>query len=71
METLKMGLRIVLVIIGLATAFAAIHGLVQGTIYSKGGPYSRDSQPAAFWGSVVVYLFWTGLMAYFAFFRPV
>ena len=64
-----MVLTIALLLIGLATAFAAIHGLVRGTVYCKGGPYSRAARPAAFWASVITYLLWTALMCYFAFFR--
>ena len=64
-----MAITIALLLIGLATAFAAVHGLARGTVYCKGGPYSRATQPAAFWTSVIVYLLWTALMGYFAFFR--
>jgi hypothetical protein len=53
-----MVLTIALLIIGLATAFAAIHGLVRGTVYCKGGPYSRAARPVAFWASVISYLLW-------------
>jgi hypothetical protein len=64
-----MAVTTVLLLIGLAAALAAIHGLAGGTIYCKGGPYSRTTQPVAFWASVLVYLFWSGLMGYFAFFK--
>ena len=64
-----MALTIALLLIGLATAYAAIRGLVRGTVYSKGGPYSRATQPVAFWASVITYFMWTALMAYFAIFR--
>jgi len=69
LETLTMVLTIALLLIGLATASAAIHGLVRGTVYCKGGPYSRAARPAAFWASVITYLLWAALMGYFAFFR--
>ena len=64
-----MALTIALVLIGLATAFAGINGLARGTVYCRGGPYSRTMQPTAFWAAVITYLLWTVLMAYFAFFR--
>lgn len=62
-------LTIALLLIGLATGYAAVRGLVRGTVYSKGGPYSRVEQPVAFWVSVITYFLWTALMAYFAIFR--
>jgi hypothetical protein len=64
-----MGLTALLLLIGVATAVVAFHGLVRGSVYCKGGPYSRTTQPLAFWSSVTVYLMWTGLMVYFAVFR--
>lgn len=64
-----MGVTIALLLVGLATALAAIHGLVRGSVYCKGGPYSRATQPAAFWASVIVYLLWSAMMGYFAFFQ--
>lgn len=63
-----MGLKIVLLLIGAVSAVVAVRGLVRGSVYCKGGPYSRETQPAAFWGSIAVYFFWTALMGYFAFF---
>jgi hypothetical protein len=64
-----MGSRVVLIIIGIATASVAIVGLIRGSVYCKGGPFSRTTQPVAFWGSIIVYLIWSTLMGYFAFFR--
>lgn len=32
-------------------------------------PYSRATQPTAFWASIAVYLMWTAMMGYFAFFK--
>ena len=64
-----MGIRVVLIFIGIATASVAIVGLIRGSVYCKGGPFSRTTQPVAFWGSIIVYLMWSTLMGYFAFFR--
>lgn len=64
-----MGSRVVLIFIGIATASVAIVGLIRGSVYCKGGPFSRTTQPLAFWGSIMVYLMWSTLMGYFAFFR--
>ena len=64
-----MGSRVVLIFIGIATASVAIVGLIRGSVYCKGGPFSRTTQPVAFWGSIMVYLMWSALMGYFAFFR--
>ena len=64
-----MGSRVVLIFIGIATASVAIVGLIRGSVYCKGGPFSRTTQPVAFWGSIIVYLMWSTLMGYFAFFR--
>jgi hypothetical protein len=66
---MMMGIKIVLMIIGIATAGAAVMGVVSGRVYCKGGPYLRSGQPVAFWSSIVVYFLWTGLMIYFVFFR--
>jgi len=63
-----MALKVVLVIIGIATAGAAALGLTKGHVYCKGGPYSRTMQPVAFWLSITVYCLWSALMMYFAFF---
>jgi hypothetical protein len=60
--------KIVLLIIGLTTAIYAVVGLLRGEIWCKGGPYSRTSEPLRFWSSVAVYLGWTAMMIYFAFF---
>lgn len=59
-----------LLLIGLITGIAAIHALVTGSVYCKGGPYSRSAQPTAFWASIAVYLMWSIMMGYFAFSRP-
>lgn len=59
-----------LVLLGLITALAAVHGLVTGSVYCKGGPYSRTAQPTAFWASIAVYLLWSIMMGYFAFAGP-
>ena len=64
-----MGINLVLMIIGIATASAAILGLIQGSVCCKGGPFSRTTQPVAFWASIIVYLMWSALMGYFVFFR--
>ena len=64
-----MGINVVLMIIGIATASVAILGLIQGSVYCKGGPFSRTTQPVAFWASIIVYLMWSALMGYFVFFR--
>lgn len=63
---MTLGLRIVLLAIGMATAGVAIVGLIRGSVYCKGGPYARATQPLAFWASVLVYFLWTGMMSYFA-----
>jgi hypothetical protein len=57
----------VLLLIGLATASVALLGLVRGSVYCKGGPYLRATQPLAFWASIGVYLMWSALMGYAAF----
>lgn len=59
----------VLMIIGIITAGVATVGIVRGSVYCKGGSYSRSVQPLAFWSSIVVYFLWSGLMFYFVFFR--
>ena len=64
-----MGVTLALAFFGLLTAIAAFHGLVRGRVYCKGGPYSRATQPAAFWASIAAYLLWTAVMGYFAFFK--
>ena len=55
-----------LLLIGIITGGYAVAAAVRGTVYCKGGPYSKFSQPSQFWGSVVVYLFWSAMMFYFA-----
>jgi hypothetical protein len=60
-------IKVVLLLIGLATAGVAALGLLQGRVYCKGGPYVRASQPLAFWASIGVYLMWTALMGYAVF----
>lgn len=62
-----MGITIALTLLGLVTTIVAAHGLVTGSVYCKGGPYSRATQPAAFWASIAVYVLWTVMMGYFAF----
>ncbi|HCF05821.1 MAG: hypothetical protein PWQ64_127 [Desulfomicrobiaceae bacterium] len=64
-----MGMTIFLLFLAAVAAFMAVRGLVRGSIYCKGGPYSRDTEPGAFWASIVAYVFWAVLMLYFAFFR--
>lgn len=64
-----MGLEIILLLIGVATAGAAVLGLVTGSVYCKGGPFLRATQPLAFWLSIAVYFVWSALMVYFVFFR--
>lgn len=63
-----MGISIVLLLIGTATAVTAVMGLIRGSVYCKGGPYSRTTQPVAFWAAIVAYLGWTALMGYFVLF---
>jgi len=64
-----MGIKIVLLIIGVVTASVAILSLVRGRVYCMGGPYLRAMQPVAFWSSIPVYFMWSGLMVYFVYFR--
>lgn len=64
-------LKLVLFLIGIATAYFAVSGLIRGSVYCKGGPYLRATQPLGFRASIVVYLLWTALMGYFVFFRQV
>lgn len=64
-----MGVTLALFLIGAAAAGAAILGVVRGSVYCKGGPYSRASQPVMFWMAIVVYGLWSLVMGYFAFFR--
>jgi hypothetical protein len=61
-------IKVVLLLIGLATASVAVLGMLRGSVYCKGGPYSRATQPLAFWASVGVYLMWSALMGYAVFF---
>lgn len=61
-------IKVVLLLIGLATASVAVLGLLRGSVYCKGGPYLRATQPLAFWASVGVYLMWSALMTYVVFF---
>lgn len=60
-------IKVVLLLIGLATAGVALLGLLRGSVYCKGGPYLRATQPLAFWTSIGVYLMWTALMGYAVF----
>jgi hypothetical protein len=60
-----MGTNLALALLGLATAVVAAHGLATGSVYCKGGPYSRATQPVAFWASIAVYVLWTVMMGYF------
>ena len=64
-----MGVTIALFLIGAAAALAAIFGVVRGSVYCKGGPYARATQPVAFWMAIVVYGLWSLMMGYFAFLR--
>ena len=64
-----MFVTLALELLGLVTAIAAFHGFVRGSVYCKGGPYSRATQPIAFWASITAYLLWTAMMGYFAFFK--
>lgn len=61
------GLRVVLLLIGITVACVAVVGLVRGSVYCKGGPFSRATQPMAFWASITVYFLWSMLMGYFVF----
>ena len=63
-----MGLKLILLLIGVVTASMAGAGLIQGRVYCKGGPFWRSTQPVAFWLSIAVYVLWSALMMYFAFF---
>jgi hypothetical protein len=60
-------IKVVLLLIGLATAGAAVAGLLRGSVYCKGGPYLRATQPLAFWASIGVYFLWSALMGYAVF----
>lgn len=60
-------IKAVLLLIGLATAGVAVLGLLRGSVYCKGGPFLRATQPFAFWGSIGVYLMWSTLMGYVVF----
>lgn len=60
-------IKVVLLLIGLATASVAVLGLLRGSVYCKGGPYVRATQPLAFWASIGVYLMWSALMGYAVF----
>lgn len=60
-------IEVVPLLIGLATAGVAVLGLVRGSVYCKGGPYRRATQPLAFWASIGVYLVWSALMGYAVF----
>jgi hypothetical protein len=64
-----MGIRVVFLFIGIVTAGIAVLGLIQGSVYCKGGPFSRTTPPVAFWASIIVYLFWSVLMGYFVFIK--
>jgi len=66
-----MGVRVVFLLIGIVTTTVAVVGLIRGSVYCKGGPFSRTTQPVAFWASIMVYFFWSALMGYFVFFRHV
>ncbi len=57
-------IKTALLLIGLATASVAVLGLVRGSVYCKGGPFLRATQPLAFWASIGVYLMWSALMGY-------
>jgi hypothetical protein len=61
-------IKVVLLLIGLATASVAVLGILRGSVYCKGGPYLRATQPLAFWASIGVYLMWSALMGYAVFF---
>lgn len=64
-----MGLKLLLLLIGIITAGIAVLGLARGSVYCKGGPFERATQPLAFWASIAVYILWSTMMGYFAFFR--
>lgn len=57
-------IKVVLLLIGLATATVAVLGLLRGSVYCKGGPYLRATRPLAYWSAIVVYLMWSALMGY-------
>lgn len=63
-----MGLKVVLFLIGISTASIAVLGLIRGSVYCKGGPFLRATQPVAFWASIIIYFLWTALMGYVVFF---
>jgi hypothetical protein len=60
-------IKVILLLIGLATASVAVLGLLRGSVYCKGGPYLRATQPLAYWASIGVYLMWSALMGYAVF----
>lgn len=64
-----MGLELILLLLGAATGYMAVLGLIRGRVYCKGGPFSRTTQPVAFWASILAYFFWSGLMGYFVWSR--
>lgn len=57
-------LKVVLLLIGSATATVAVLGLLRGSVYCKGGPYSRATRPLAYWSAIFVYLMWSVLLGY-------
>jgi hypothetical protein len=63
-----MGLKLVLLLIGISTASIAVIGVIRGNVYCKGGPFSRTTQPVAFWAAIIVYFLWSILMSYFVLF---
>ncbi|MFZ5531578.1 MAG: hypothetical protein ACOY4U_11095 [Pseudomonadota bacterium] len=63
-----MGLKALLLLIGISTACIAVLGLIRGSVYCKGGAFLREAQPVAFRASIAVYFFWSALMGYFALF---
>jgi hypothetical protein len=67
-EAVSPAIKSLLVLIGLATAIVALLGLLRGSVYCKGGPNSRATQPLAFWASLGVCLMGSALMGYAAFY---
>jgi hypothetical protein len=57
--------HIMLLVLGVVIGAYAIRSALVGKVYCRGW-YSR-SEPAGFWGSVVVYFGWSVMMLYFAF----
>lgn len=58
-------LRGILLVMGLVFGGTAVVGVMRGTIYGKGGHYSRESQPLRFWVCVLGHVCWSIVPLYF------